>query len=982
MSLLRSDYLLIHLSGYPHRPQKHRYRSLWLVSLSVLAFFSLAISSLPGWVNAEIHPVLAAIQTTNPTPVVTVSAASFEATAIAPDAVVAAFGNRLATQTAMAQSIPFPTILGGTSVQVNGRAASLLIVSPERVQFIIPSNTEIGRGTVTIRSGDGTVSTGVIQVRQVAPAIFTANNPYGSNASIISINSRDNQGVPFGSLVRVKNDGTQSFEPIAIKDPVTGNSVAIPINLGPPSDRVFLILFLCGIRHAPDPNGDGSVIETVRIILGGNELIPGSTLIPLYAGPQGSLPGLDQINAEIPRSLANRGRVRLSVTATGIASNIVELVFASSTSSTGSTLAETQAAPTVDAAPQVSSFNPTTGLAGQTLRINGTGFSANPVENLARINGVISPVTSASPTQLSIVVPFGAEPGLVSVRTAQGEGASASALALNTSISGFAVDTASQPLRNVTVEVVDRGIQATTGADGSFILPNVPPGLNTIQFKDLVGAPLPFPPTQVKINASSGRDNQFLRPVTLQKSTGPQGMVGTLTIGNVSFEILPGATTTPLTLTLVENGRPPADVPPGNFNSNIVQITPFGQSLNPGGKLVFPNTENLAPGTTATIFRFDQTKDSITLGTFIEAGQATVSANGQRIETATGAITQTGYYFVSTTYPTTTVIGRILESGSANPVMGAIVRANGLETFTDGNGGFTLRYVPIIDATNRISVETSITRLDGRVDRTQRGNIPATVRGITTIDPNLTLPSEGGVVSTSGANFVASSLASEAIIAAFGPALAKQDLPAPTVPLPTSLAGTTVKVRDSAGIQRLAPLFFVSANQVNFQMPEGTADGMASVTITNGDGGVASGLVDIVRVAPGLFSATANGQGVAVGSADHFRNNQMISSDLLAQFDITQNKWVSVPIDLGPSTDLVFLILYGTGIRFNSSLSKVSATMGGVDATVTYANAAPGLVGADQINILIPRTLVGRGEVDVVLTVDGKTANTVKVNIR
>jgi uncharacterized protein (TIGR03437 family) len=36
----------------------------------------------------------------------------------------------------------------------------------------------------------------------------------------------------------------------------------------------------------------------------------------------------------------------------------------------------------------------------------------------------------------------------------------------------------------------------------------------------------------------------------------------------------------------------------------------------------------------------------------------------------------------------------------------------------------------------------------------------------------------------------------------------------------------------------------------------------------------------------------------------------------------------------------------------------------------------------DQINALIPRALIGRGEVDVVLTVDGKIANTVRVNIR
>jgi len=44
---------------------------------------------------------------------------------------------------------------------------------------------------------------------------------------------------------------------------------------------------------------------------------------------------------------------------------------------------------------------------------------------------------------------------------------------------------------------------------------------------------------------------------------------------------------------------------------------------------------------------------------------------------------------------------------------------------------------------------------------------------------------------------------------------------AATVPLPTTLAGTTVRVRDSAGVERLGPLFFVSAGQINYQLPPG-----------------------------------------------------------------------------------------------------------------------------------------------------------------
>ena len=94
------------------------------------------------------------------------------------------------------------------------------------------------------------------------------------------------------------------------------------------------------------------------------------------------------------------------------------------------------------------------------------------------------------------------------------------------------------------------------------------------------------------------------------------------------------------------------------------------------------------------------------------------------------------------------------------------------------------------------------------------------------------------------------------------------------------------------------------------------------------------------------------------------------------------NKFVQVPIDLGPGTDRVFLILFGTGIRFQSSLSMVRATLGGTDAQVAYAGAQSDFAGLDQINLLAPRSLMDRGEADMVLTVDGEASNVVKVHFR
>ncbi|MGH9844830.1 MAG: hypothetical protein ACREEM_39440, partial [Blastocatellia bacterium] len=75
----------------------------------------------------------------------------------------------------------------------------------------------------------------------------------------------------------------------------------------------------------------------------------------------------------------------------------------------------------------------------------------------------------------------------------------------------------------------------------------------------------------------------------------------------------------------------------------------------------------------------------------------------------------------------------------------------------------------------------------------------------------LASPSTGGShTSVSAASFSGAALAAEAIVASFGSNLATTMQSATVSPLPTTLAGTSVKVRDSAGSERLAPLFFVS----------------------------------------------------------------------------------------------------------------------------------------------------------------------------
>jgi|HubBroStandDraft_1064217.scaffolds.fasta_scaffold59782_3 uncharacterized protein (TIGR03437 family) len=74
---------------------------------------------------------------------------------------------------------------------------------------------------------------------------------------------------------------------------------------------------------------------------------------------------------------------------------------------------------------------------------------------------------------------------------------------------------------------------------------------------------------------------------------------------------------------------------------------------------------------------------------------------------------------------------------------------------------------------------------------------------------------------------------------------------------------------------------------------------------------------------------------------------------------------------------------HGTGIRGHSSLTDVVAEVGDEFAEVPAAAALPGATsGTDYVEVQIPHSLAGAGIVQVVLTVDGFTANVVTISIK
>lgn len=227
-----------------------------------------------------------------------------------------------------------------------------------------------------------------------------------------------------------------------------------------------------------------------------------------------------------------------------------------------------------------------------------------------------------------------------------------------------------------------------------------------------------------------------------------------------------------------------------------------------------------------------------------------------------------------------------------------------------------------------------------------------------------------------------------AALAAFGEDLAfttasptaDADPNTPGIQLPTTLSSSTVRVRDSANVERNAGLYFVSPTQVNYLIPDGTALGAATVTFVNGNGTISTGPLNILAVNPGFFTVRQDGTGIPIADIQRVRGGNTLGFEPV--YSGTGATATAVPIEWKDPNDVLYLVLYGTGIRNRSQLSNVTAVVGGVNSTVLFAGPQGNFAGTDQINILLNRGLAGSGNVNVVVSVDGRTANTVQVNFR
>ncbi len=227
------------------------------------------------------------------------------------------------------------------------------------------------------------------------------------------------------------------------------------------------------------------------------------------------------------------------------------------------------------------------------------------------------------------------------------------------------------------------------------------------------------------------------------------------------------------------------------------------------------------------------------------------------------------------------------------------------------------------------------------------------------------------IAAASAASFK-TTLAPGEISALFGAGLANTIAIADSQPLPTTLANVQVRVNGMP-----AGLFFVSPEQINFQIPRTTAattgglnvpSSTALIEVFSNGQLIRAGAFQIAPAVPGIFTTNQSGTGAAVA---------------LDAFTFTPGPFNAKQSNGQPNIIAVFGTGLGADVTDNdgNAAGSTTATIGGANVAVSYAGRAPGFSGLNQFNITFPANIT-TGTHTLVISRNGIAAREVTITVR
>ena len=219
------------------------------------------------------------------------------------------------------------------------------------------------------------------------------------------------------------------------------------------------------------------------------------------------------------------------------------------------------------------------------------------------------------------------------------------------------------------------------------------------------------------------------------------------------------------------------------------------------------------------------------------------------------------------------------------------------------------------------------------------------------------------------------------------PDLAAEALSAEGVPVEGPLGGVTVRLGGPVGQPELtASIVAVAPGSVDLIVPAGTAAWLvegkaeATVSVTTYRGQLLRDRLTLEAASPALFSASRDGVGAAL--ATYTRTADDGPGFSAPAFECIDGKCLPVTIDMGPETNQVVLQLAATGVRrFIGDPASLALRIGEESAEILAIEASTTTGGVELITVKLPRSLIGKGELDVTLSVAGRTSNAVKIAI-
>jgi uncharacterized protein (TIGR03437 family) len=227
--------------------------------------------------------------------------------------------------------------------------------------------------------------------------------------------------------------------------------------------------------------------------------------------------------------------------------------------------------------------------------------------------------------------------------------------------------------------------------------------------------------------------------------------------------------------------------------------------------------------------------------------------------------------------------------------------------------------------------------------RSQRLATPATSLTLTAQFEPLSAAADISIVEA--ASFSPDAIAPSSLVSILGRELTDSVAVSSEGPWPTVLAGAQVTITDSGGVSHNVPLYVAAPDVITFEAPGSLNIGLAKVSVLRAGTATRSGITTVERTAPGIFTTTGDGRGIA-------RSSVRVNDE-----------------------GVTIVAIQATGFR---NASEIRAQLGGVDVTVMGVVAA-GFPGLEEVEIAVPADLAARGDVSLTLSADNKPANLVTI---